>query len=156
MSKMANTYTQVYIQFVFAVQNRLSLIKPQWEEELHKYVTGCVTKNNHKLIAINGMEDHLHTLVGLNTRQSLSDLMRIVKGESSEWINKKGYIRGRFQWQEGYGAFSYGQSQLDRIYKYVINQKTHHEKISFEYEYKAFLEKFNVAHEERYLFKKIE
>jgi putative transposase len=102
---MANTYTQLYIQFVFAVQNRVSLIQPEWEDELYKYITGIVKNHRHKMIAINGMPDHLHVFIGFNTHQTISDLMRIVKGESSEWINKKQFVKGRFSWQEGYGAF---------------------------------------------------
>ena len=102
---MANTYTQLYIQFVFAVQNRISLIHPQWEEELFKYITGIIQNHKHKMIAINGMPDHLHVFVGLHPTQSVSDLMRIMKGESSEWINSRKFVKGKFSWQEGYGAF---------------------------------------------------
>jgi putative transposase len=153
---MANTYTQIYIQFVFAVENRISLINPLWEDELHKYITGCVKKNNHKLIAVNGMEDHLHAFVGLNTTRSLSDLMQVVKGESSEWINKQKIIKAKFQWQQGYGAFSYGRSQLDRVCKYIYNQKNHHAKMSFHDEYTSLLKKFGVEYDEKYIFKKIE
>jgi REP element-mobilizing transposase RayT len=123
---MANTYTQVHIQFVFAVQNRISLIQASWEEELFKYITGIVKNTKHKMIAINGMPDHLPMFVGLHPTQSMCDLMRVVKGESSEWINKRGFIKGKFQWQEGYGAFSYGHSQIDSVYNYIMNQKRHH------------------------------
>src|SRR5260370_39051918 len=106
---MANTYTQLYIQFVFAVQNRASLIMPSWEEELYKYITGIVINHKHKMIAIKGMPDHIHLFVGLHPMQSISNLMQIVKGESSEWINQKKFLPEKFQWQEGYGAFSYAQ-----------------------------------------------
>jgi putative transposase len=102
---MANTYTQLHIQFVFAVQNRMSLIQPAWENELFKYITGIVQNHKHKMIAINGMPDHVHVFVGLHPTQSISNLMQVVKGESSEWINQKGFALGKFQWQEGYGAF---------------------------------------------------
>lgn len=153
---MANTYTQVHIQFVFAVQNRIGLIQASWEEELFKYITGIVKNGKHKMIAINGMPDHLHMFVGLHPTQSMSDLMRVVKGESSEWINKKGFVKGKFQWQEGYGAFSYGHSQIGRVYNYIMNQKTHHAKKSFIEEYKQLLEKFEVAFDERFILKPVE
>src|SRR5688500_8890624 len=127
---MANTYTQLYVQFVFDVQNRISLIQPEWEEELRKYITGITRNHKHKMIAINGVQDHLHVFVGLHPTQSISDLMRILKGEFSEWINSRKFVRGKFSWQEGYGAFSYGRSQVDQVYNYVMNQKKHHEKKS--------------------------
>jgi REP element-mobilizing transposase RayT len=153
---MANTYTQIYIQFVFAVQNRISLINSEWEQELYKYITGIVKKNHHKLIAINGMPDHLHVFVGFHTTQSIADLMRVIKSDSSEWINSKSFVKGKFKWQEGYGAFSYGRSQNDQVYKYVMNQKKHHENKSFLEEYKLMLQKFVVSFEDQYLFKSIE
>src|SRR5690606_12559089 len=120
---MANTYTQLYIQFVFAVQDRMNLIQPSWEEELYKYITGIVKNHKHKLIFINGMPDHIHLLVGLHPVESVSTLMQIVKGESSESINNRKFVIGKFRWQEGYGAFSYSQSQLNQVYNYVMNQK---------------------------------
>jgi putative transposase len=153
---MANTYTQLYIQFVFAVQNRISLIKPDWEITLHKYITGIVQNNKHKMIAINGMEDHLHIFVGLHTNQSVADIMRVVKGESSEWINKQRYVKRKFSWQEGYGAFSYGRNQIDRIYQYILNQKTHHQKKAFLDEYVELLDEFGIQYDEKYIFKVIE
>jgi putative transposase len=153
---MANTYTQLYIQFVFAVQNRVSLIQPEWEDELYKYITGIVKNHRHKMIAINGMPDHLHVFIGFNTHQTISDLMRIVKGESSEWINKKQFVKGRFSWQEGYGAFSYSRSQMDRVYNYVMNQKKHHEKQPFLEEYELLLENFGVVYDKRYIFHSVE
>ncbi|MDH4092735.1 MAG: IS200/IS605 family transposase [Cyclobacteriaceae bacterium] len=150
---MANTFTQLHIQFVFAVQNRISLIDPAWETELFKYITGIVQNHKHKMIAIGGMPDHLHVFVGLHPTQSISNLMQIVKGESSEWVNKKGFAKGKFQWQEGYGAFSYGHSQVNQVYNYVMNQKEHHKKRSFLDEYKEFLKRFEVPFDERYIFK---
>ena len=107
---MANTYTQIHIQYVFSVQNRDCIIAKSWREELYKYITGIIQKNNHKLLAINGMPDHIHVLVGLRLAQSIADLMQDVKGYSSKWINDKKYVRGKFSWQEGYGAFSYSKS----------------------------------------------
>lgn len=153
---MANTYTQLYVQFVFAVQNRASLIQPEWEDELYKYITGIVQNHKHKMLAINGMSDHLHVFVGFQTHQTIADLMKVVKGESSEWINKKQFIKGNFRWQEGYGAFTYSRSQIDRVYNYVMNQKKHHEKRTFLEEYELLLEKFGVPYDKRYIFHSIE
>jgi putative transposase len=153
---MANTYTQLYIQFVFAVENRISLMQEEWAEELYKYITGIVQNNKHKMIAINGMPDHIHVFIGLRPTQSISDVMRIVKGESSEWINKRNFVKGHFNWQEGYGAFSYSRSHLDRVYNYVMNQKEHHKKKSFLEEYTELLELFGIAYDKRYVFHPIE
>lgn len=153
---MPNTYTQLYIQFVFAVKNRISLISPEWEEELYKYITGIVKNHKHKMIAINGMPDHLHIFIGLHTTQSIAEIMRIVKGESSEWINTKGYVKGKFAWQEGYGAFSYSRSHLEKVCSYIMNQKEHHRKKTFQEEYMELLEKFSVEYDKRYIFHSVE
>ncbi|MEK6782910.1 MAG: IS200/IS605 family transposase [Bacteroidota bacterium] len=153
---MANTYTQLHIQFVFAVQNRISLIQPSWEDELYKYITGIVKNHKHKMIAINGMPDHTHVFIGLHPTQSISNLMQVVKGESSEWINTKGFVKGKFQWQEGYGAFSYSHSQVKRVYNYVMNQKEHHKKRTFLNEYLELLRRFEIPFDERYIFKPVE
>jgi putative transposase len=153
---MANTYTQLYVQFVFAVKDRLSLISVAWEEELYKYVTGIVQNNKHKLIAINGMPDHIHVFVGLHTTQSVADLMRVVKGDSSEWINSRNFVRGKFEWQEGYGGFTYSRKQIDEVYKYIINQKEHHRAISFIDEYIKLLKEFEITYDKRYIFRPIE
>jgi len=134
----------------------MSLIKPEWEPQLHKYITGIVQNNKHKMIAINGTEDHLHLFIGFHTTQSVADLMRFVKGESSEWINSQKFVKGHFSWQEGYAAFSYARSQLDRVFEYIINQKKHHAKMTFMQEYVALLEKFGVQYDKRYVFKEIE
>src|SRR6187431_2256913 len=122
---MANTYTQVHIQFVFAVKYRYGVIDLSWQEELYKYITGIVQNNNHKLIVINGMPDHIHILIGLRPNQSISELMQIIKTNSSKWINEKGFVKGRFEWQEGYGAFSYGKSQVNDVIEYINNQQMH-------------------------------
>ena len=154
---MPNTYTQVYIQFVFAVQNRMSLINPEWENELYMYITGIVQNHKQKMIAINGIEDHVHIFVGMNnTTQSLASLMQIVKGESSEWINMRRFVKGKFSWQESYGAFSYGRNQVKQIYDYVMNQKEHHKHESFVDEYVRLLEEFDIRYDARYIFKPIE
>jgi putative transposase len=153
---VANTYTQVYIQFVFVVENRASLIQPSWEEELYKYISGIVKNQGHKMIAINGMSDHLHLFAGFNNTRSMAETMQVVKGESSEWINKKGLVKGRFSWQQGYGAFSYSQSAVESVYEYIKNQKEHHKTFSFQSEYIALLKKFEIEYDERYLFHRVE
>lgn len=153
---MPNTYTQIYIQSVFTVQNRQSLIMPNWKDELYKYITGIVQNNGHKLIAINGVPDHVHLFIGLKPNQSLSDLMQDVKGDSSKWINSKGFIAGKFQWQVGFGAFSYSINQIDAVVKYINNQEEHHKKETFIQEYLNFLNKFDVPYDERYIFKPVE
>ncbi len=152
---MANTYTQIHIQFIFAVQNRQSLIQNEWREELYKYITGIVQNNNHKVLQINGMPDHLHLFVGMRPTQSLSDLMKIVKGDSSEWINRKGLTKSKFSWQAGYGAFSYAKSQVPTVIKYIQNQKEHHRKKTFTQEYLDFLNAFEIEYDQRFIFKTV-
>ena len=123
---MADTYTQLYIQLVFAVKGRNSFIQYAFEEELYKYITAVVQNDRHKMIAINGMPDHIHIFLGLHPAIAISDLVQDVKRASHNWINARGFIKGKFEWQDGYGAFSYGKSQIDRVYKYILNQKKHH------------------------------
>ena len=153
---MANTYTQIHIQTIFAVKKRTGLIKRQWKDELYKYITGIIQKQDHKLLAINGMPDHLHTFFGMRPRQSISDLLQDIKADSSSWINKKRFTGEKFEWQDGYGAFSYSKSQVARVIAYVQNQEEHHRKITFLEEYKRFLQKFEIAYDERYIFKEPE
>jgi REP element-mobilizing transposase RayT len=150
---MANTYTQIHIHAVFAVQNRLSLIQNQWKEELYQYVSGIVTNQGHKLLQIGGMSDHIHVLFGMRPTQSLSDLMQDIKGSSSLWINKKRLVMGRFSWQEGYGAFSYGKSQINDVVQYIKNQEIHHRKRTLADEYLEFLKLFEIEYDERYVLK---
>jgi putative transposase len=152
---MANTYTQIHIQAIFAVQNRQSLIQKEWREELYKYITGIVQNNNHKVLQINGMPDHIHLFFGMRPSQSLSDLMKVVKGDSSEWINKKKFTKGKFSWQSGYGAFSYAKSQVPRVIRYIQNQEEHHTKKSFEKEYLDFLKAFEIEYDKRFVFKSL-
>ncbi|MBN2090180.1 IS200/IS605 family transposase [candidate division KSB1 bacterium] len=152
---MANTYTQIYIQTVFAVENRISLIKDQWREELHKYITGIIQNHKHKLIAINSMADHIHIFIGMKPIQSVSDLLQDIKEYSSKWINRKKFVMGHFDWQAGYGAFSYSHSHIDSVVKYIQNQKRHHQKKTFRQEYIEFLDKFHVEYDERYIFKDV-
>jgi putative transposase len=149
---MANTYTQIYIHVVFAVEGRQNLILPEHNDELQKYITGIVSAQKQKLIAINNMPDHLHLLVGLRPDSSLSDLVRDVKAGSSKFINEKRWMAGRFSWQEGFGAFSYSRSQLGAVIRYIANQQKHHARKSFQEEYVELLEKFNVNYDRRYIF----
>ncbi|WP_319500356.1 IS200/IS605 family transposase [uncultured Draconibacterium sp.] len=152
---MANTYTQIHIQAVFSVQNRLCVIRPEWETGLYRYITGIIQNNGHKLLAINGMSDHIHIFFGLRPSQSLSSLMQDVKANSSKWINQNNFVAGRFSWQEGFGAFSYSKSQISQVVDYIANQKTHHKTITFTEEYIKFLEDFDVPFDERYIFRPV-
>jgi putative transposase len=149
---MPNTYTQLFIHCVFAVKYRAAVIRPEWEDRLHKYIAGIVQHNGHKLLAINSVTDHLHLLVGLTPKQSISDMMRLVKGDSSEFINKEQLTKQKFNWQEGYGAFSHSRSQIDDVIKYILNQKEHHKKKTFREEYLKMLQDFQVDFNEQYIF----
>jgi len=153
---MANTYTQIYIQLVFAVQGRRSLIGNHVKQDLYKYLTGLVQQRMHKLIAINGMPDHVHMLIGQHPDNALSDLVRDVKALSSKHINQNRWVRGKFQWQEGFRAFSYSRSQLGTVIRYIEQQERHHRKRSFREEYLELLTKFGVDFDARYLFTWIE
>ena len=153
---MANTYTQIHIQSVFVVRDRMCIIQKSWKNELFKYITGIIQNHNHKLIAINGMPDHVHAFFGMRPTQSISDLMQEIKSSSSLWINQNNFIKSRFSWQEGYGAFSYSKSQVDVVAKYISNQEEHHKKKTFTHEYIELLDEFKVPYDERYIFKPIE
>ena len=153
---MPNTYSQIYIQIVFAVAGRQNLISPEWREELHKYIAGIIEKRGQKLIAIFCMPDHIHLLVGIKPSIAISDLVRDIKAGSSNFINEKGWIRGRFNWQEGFGAFSYSRSQIDAVSKYILEQESRHANKSFKNEYLGLLNKFGVVYEEKFLFDWIE
>lgn len=152
---MANTYTQIHIQAVFAVQNRESLIKKSFKEELFKYLTSIIQNHEHKVLQINAMPDHIHILFGMRPTQSISDLMQQLKQDSSKWINSKRFINGKFAWQAGYGAFSYSKSQVPRVIKYIRNQEEHHKALTFQEEYLALLETHQVDFDERYIFRSI-
>jgi len=153
---MANTYTQICIQIVFAVQGRHCLIPRAHKDEIYKYTTGIISNRGQKLIAINGMPDHIHVFVGMTPAIALSDLVRDIKAGSSGFINEKAWIRGGFNWQEGFGGFSYSHSQIDEVAKYIQNQEEHHRKKSFKEEYLETLKAFAVRYDERYLFNWIE
>lgn len=147
-----STFSQIYIQVVFAVKNRDALIATSWEERLYQYITGIVQNKGQKMLAINGMPDHIHFFIGMKPGCCLSDLVREVKKASNEMINENKLSKFKFNWQEGYGAFSYSHSHIDNVAKYVMNQKEHHKKISFKEEYIDFLKKFEIEYDEKYLF----
>ncbi len=151
-----SAYSQIYIQTVFAVKGRESLIRPEWEESLYKYITGIVRNKDQKMLAINGMPDHIHFLIGMKPSCCLSDLVREIKKSSNEFIKKENYSKTKFNWQEGFGAFSYSHSHLDIIIKYILNQKIHHKKKTFKEEYIGLLKKFNVDYNDKYLFEWLE
>jgi REP element-mobilizing transposase RayT len=153
---MANTFSQIYLQFVFAVKHRQSLIAREYKEELHKYVTGLVQKRKEKMLAVHCMPDHIYLFVGFKPVVLISDFVREIKVESNEFINHKNWIKGKFSWQEGYGVFSYSHSHIDAVVKYVLNQEKHHQKKTFKQEYHQLLEKFEIPFEEKYLFDFIE
>lgn len=149
---MPNTYTQIYIQIVFTVKGRENLISKNNQEELHKYITGIIQNRDQKLYAIFCMPDHIHLLVSMKPSINISDLVRDIKANSSKFINDKKWVIGKFNWQEGFGAFSYSKSHVDNVVKYILNQEEHHKKVSFKDEYIDFLKKFEVEYDEKYLF----
>ncbi len=149
---MANTFTQIYIHSVFTVKNRECIIRPNWEEELYKYIAGIVQNNGHKMLSINGMPDHIHLFINMQPTQGISEMIQKVKANSSRWINDNKFVLGRFSWQEGFGAFSYSISQIDQVVKYIIDQKRHHKKESFGDEYLKILHQFDIEYDTRYLF----
>jgi REP element-mobilizing transposase RayT len=149
---MADTYSQIYIQIVFAVQNREASIKSSWEEELYKYITGIVQNKGQKMLSINGTSNHIHFLIGMKPTCCLSELVREIKKSSNKFVKEKKFTPYNFQWQEGFGAFSYSHSQLNDVIKYIDNQKEHHKKLTFRDEYLAFLKAFEIEYKVQYLF----
>lgn len=149
---MADTFSQIYIQIVFAVKNRDALIRPGWDQQLYKYITGIVQNKGQKMLAINGIADHIHFLIGMRPTCCLSDLVREVKKSSNEFIRENRFTKFNFNWQEGFGAFSYGHSQLDDVVRYIMMQKEHHVKWTFRDEYTSLLNKFDVDFDEKHLF----
>ena len=150
---MANTYTQLHIQFVFAVKYRKALITPDWKERLHQYITAIFQSNKHKMLQINSMPDHIHILVGFRPDQAISAAIQNVKTESSKWINHNKLAAGKFAWQEGFGAFAYSKSQVPNVIRYIQQQEQHHRKQTFLNEYREFLKRFEIEYDERYIFK---
>ena len=153
---MANTYTQIHIHAVFAVKNRQSLIMKTWKEELYKYMTGIVQNHGHKMLAINGIADHVHLLIGQRPTEALSDLIEDVKGDASKWINENRLVKGRFNWQKGFSAFSYAKSDVSTVINYIRRQEEHHRKVTFMEEYEAWLKEFDVQYDPRYIYHAIE
>lgn len=149
---MPGTYSQIYIQVVFAVKGRQNLIANTWKNELHKYIAGIVKGKGQMSIIVNGMPDHVHVFIGLKPVMAISDLVRDIKNNSTNFINDHKFVKGKFSWQEGYGAFSYSHSQIENVYDYILNQETHHQKKSFKQEYIDFLQKNEVNYDEKYLF----
>ena len=145
-------FTQLYVHLVFAVKYRERFLTKEIRDELFKYISGIISNRKHKVIIINGIADHIHILIGLNPNDKISDLVACLKRESSSFINEKQFFRGKFHWQDGYGAFSYSRSQLDVIYKYIANQEFHHKKKTFREEYVELLKRFEVKFDEKYLF----
>jgi putative transposase len=153
---MAGTYSQLYIQVVFAVKGRENLITTSWKDELHKYISGIITNKEQKSIIVNGMPDHIHAFIGMKPSMKISDLVRDIKNNSSNFINEKKFVKGRFSWQEGYGVFSYSHSHIENVYNYILNQEEHHKKRSFREEYIDLLQKFEIGFNENYLFEWID
>ena len=149
---MPGTFSQIYIQVVFAVKGRDNLITKPWRDELHKYIAGIIKGKEQKSIIVNGVADHIHCFVGLKPSMSISDLVRDIKNNSTNFVNEKRLVKGKFSWQEGYGAFSYSHSHINDVYNYILNQEEHHKKKTFKEEYLEFLNKFEIPYEERYLF----
>jgi REP element-mobilizing transposase RayT len=149
---MPGTYSQLYIQIVFAVKGRENLIKKEWRDELHKYISGIITGKGQKSIIVNGVADHVHCFVGLKPAMAISDLVRDIKNNSSKYVNENEWVKGKFSWQEGFGSFSYSHSHIDNVYRYILNQEQHHKKKTFKQEYLEFLEKFRIEYNEKYLF----
>jgi putative transposase len=153
---MANTYSQIHVQIIFAIKGREQLIKEEHREELQKYITGIITNKNQKLLAIYCMPDHTHIFIGLKPNIAISDLVSDIKANSSAFITENKWTKSEFSWQEGYGAFSYAKSQVDAVVKYVLNQAEHHKKRTFREEYLDFLQKFEIEYDEKCLFDWIE
>lgn len=149
---MPGTFSQLYIQVVFAVKGRENLITKTWKDELHKYIAGIIRGKEQKPIIVNGMPDHIHAFIGLKPSMAISDLVRDIKNNSSNFINDKQYVRGKFSWQEGYGAFSYSHSHIQNVYNYILNQEEHHRRKTFREEYLELLKKFEIPFDEKYLF----
>ena len=149
---MAGSYSQIYLQYVFAVKGRQNLLQKPWREEVFKYISGIIKGKNQKPIIVNGVSDHVHVFVGLKPSMNIPDLVRDIKNNSSNFINENNWVKGKFSWQEGYGVFSYSHSQIDNVYRYIANQEAHHEKKTFKDEYIDFLVKSRIDYDERYLF----
>ena len=149
---MSGTFSQVYIQVVFAVKGRQNLIAPDWKNEINSYIAGIIKGKGQKPIIVNGVSDHIHAFIGLKPSMRISDLVRDIKNNSSNFINDNKFVSGRFSWQEGYGAFSYSSSHINNVYNYILKQEEHHRTKTFKEEYHEFLHEFGINYEEKYLF----
>jgi len=149
---MADTYVQAYFHLVFAVKNRQALISKSWKDDLEKYITGIIQNNDHKLISIGSMPDHIHIFIGYNLNQKIPDLVEQIKTSSNHWIKKKNFTKIKFNWQTGYGAFTHSHSQIDTVTRYILNQEKHHKKKTFKEEYLEMLKKFQITYKEKYIF----
>lgn len=149
---MAGTYSQIYIQYVFAVKGRENFLKNEWKDIVFKYIAGIINGKKQKSIIVNGVSDHVHLFVGLKPSMKISDLIRDIKNNSSNFINQQKWVDGHFSWQEGYGAFSYSHSQIENVYNYILNQPAHHKKKTFREEYFELLQKFEIEFDENFLF----
>lgn len=149
---MVGTYSQIYIQVVFSVKGKENILQKPWRSEVFKYMSGIIKAKHQKPIIVNGVSDHVHLFVGLKPSMSVSDLVRDVKNNSSNFINKNNFVKGRFSWQEGFGSFSYAHSQINRVYQYILDQEKHHMRKSFKEEYLEFLQEFDIEYNEKYLF----
>ena len=148
---MASTFYQVYLQYVFAVKGRQNLLQEPWRDEVFKYMSGIIKGKNQKPIIVNGVSDHVHVFVGVNTSLTICDLVRDIKNNSTNFINEQKFVKGKFSWQDGYGVFSYGHSQINDVYNYILNQEKHHHKQTFKEEYLEYLRKFEIEYDEKYL-----
>jgi REP element-mobilizing transposase RayT len=152
---MANAYAQIQVHTVLAVENRASLIGRDWRGRLYEYIVSVINCQRHKALAIGGTHDHVHILIGLNTTQTVTELVRRIKKGSSEWVNRNGFTSGKFEWQSGYGAFSHSKSQVQAVARYIKNQEKHHAKVSFSEEYKKILDNQGIEYDKRFLFRRV-
>ncbi|MBL0137689.1 MAG: IS200/IS605 family transposase [Bacteroidetes bacterium] len=153
---MSGTYSKIYLHLVFSVKGRENLINPEWQDEIYKYIAGIIHNKGQKSIIVNGFSDHIHCLIGIKPSILISDLVRDIKNNSSKFINTKGFVKGKFQWQEGYGIFSHSESQIDKVYNYILNQNEHHRTKTFKEEYIELLSKFQIDFKTEFLFEWIE
>jgi len=149
---MAGTFSQIYIQVVFAVNGRANLLRKPWRDEVFKYMAGIIKGKNQKSIIVNGVHNHVHLFIGLRPSMALSDLVRDIKNNTSNFINDQRFLPGKFSWQEGFGSFSYAHSQIGNVYQYILKQEEHHQGKTFREEYLGFLHKFEIEYDEKYLF----
>ena len=152
---MANTYCQIYIHITFPVKGRMNLIQKEWKTELYKYIFGIVNNKKQKVIAINGVENHIHILLMIKRDVMISDVVRDIKANSTRFINEKNWVTGKFEWQVGFGAFSVGHTQLDVVVQYIHNQEEHHRLKTFREEYLEFLREHEVEFKPEYLFEEV-